>query len=116
MKIEFYHFLARKQVSERAKLLLTEVVNGSNKLILNMEEKWDGDVCHFNFLIKRKVLKMIYGQIRIEGPFVFVKIVVPFFLFSLKIKLRKIFHKKMNEVFGYAKNKNTNPKPPKNLL
>jgi len=99
MKIAYTHFLSEKQISERLKLLLKETAFEHKNLILNLEEKNLGE---FNFTVNKRTVS---GKFEIRNRNVTVYIKIPFYLFSLKRKLRKIIYKKMYQIFWYDKNK-----------
>lgn len=100
--IKYTHFLSEKEVLIRLKLLLTEVTFENNKLIYYLEEKWENNVGKFNFFIKKTFIE---GKLKFDRSSVYIEINIPFHLFLLKIKLRKIILKKLNQILWYDKTK-----------
>ncbi len=103
MRIVYTQLLTEKKISERSKLLLKEAILENNKLIFFLDERWDNDnVGKFSFFVKNFFIE---GELEIKGKDVYMKIEIPFYLFSLKRKLRKIFRNKMREIFYYDESK-----------
>lgn len=102
MKIEYTHFLSEEKAFERLKLILNEVALENKKLIFYLDEKCNENVVEFNFFIKKLFIE---AKLKCNRSTVYIEIKIPFYLFLLKIKLRKIFRKKLNEILWYDEKK-----------
>jgi len=102
MKITYTHFLSEEKAFERLKLLLNEVVKENNKLIHYLDEKIKNNVIEFNFFIKKLFIE---GKSEIKSRDINIYIKIPFYLFFLKIKLKKIIRKKLSQILWYDKAK-----------
>ena len=102
MKITYTHFLSEEKAFERLKLLLNEVAKENDKLIHCLDEKCNENVVEFNFFIKKLFVE---GKLKCNRSTVYIKIKIPFYLFLLKTKLRKIIRKKLTQILWYDKTK-----------